>query len=66
MYFGAVLMLLFISPALGSWWALPGFLLVIPLIVLRLLNEEKMLCRDLPGYSDYCVRTRSRLLPLLW
>jgi protein-S-isoprenylcysteine O-methyltransferase Ste14 len=66
MYFGAVLMLLFTPLALGSWWALPGFLLVIPLIVLRLLNEEKMLCRDLPGYSDYCLRTRSRLLPLLW
>ena len=66
MYFGAVLMLLFISPALGSWWALPGFLLVIPFIVLRLRNEEKMLLRDLPGYSDYCLRTRSRLLPLLW
>jgi len=65
-YFGAVLMLFFMSPALGSWWALPGFLLAIPLIVLRLLNEEKMLCRDLPGYSDYCLRTRSRLLPLLW
>jgi protein-S-isoprenylcysteine O-methyltransferase Ste14 len=66
MYFGAVLMLLFMSPALGSWWAFPGFLLVIPLIVLRLLNEEKMLVRDLPGYSDYCLSTRSRLLPLLW
>jgi protein-S-isoprenylcysteine O-methyltransferase Ste14 len=66
MYFGAVLMLLFTPLALGSWWALPGFLLVIPLIVLRLLSEEKMLSRDLPGYSDYCLRTRSRLLPLLW
>jgi len=66
MYFGAVLMLLFTPLALGSWWALPGFLLVIPLIVLRLLHEEKMLCHDLPGYSDYCLRTRSRLLPLLW
>src|SRR5260370_12245376 len=49
MYSGAVLMLLFTPLALGSWWALPGFLLVIPLIVLRLLNDEKMLCRDLPG-----------------
>ncbi len=66
MYFGAVLMLLFAPLALGSWWALPGFLLAMPLIVLRLLNEEKILCRDLPGYSDYCLRTRSRLLPLLW
>ena len=66
MYFGGVLMLLFTPLALGSWWALPGFLLVIPLTVFRLLNEEKMLCRDLPGYSDYCLRTRSRLLPLIW
>lgn len=66
MYFGAVLMVLFTPLALGSWWALPGFLLVIPLIVLRLLHEEKLLCHDLPGYSDYCLRTRSRLLPLLW
>jgi protein-S-isoprenylcysteine O-methyltransferase Ste14 len=66
MYSGAVLMLLFTPLALGSWRALPGYLLVIPLIVLRLLNEEKMLRRDLPGYSDYCLRTRSRLLPLLW
>jgi len=66
MYYGAVLMLLFTPLALGSWWALPGFLLVIPLIVLRLINEEDMLRRDLPGYSDYCLHTRSRLLPLLW
>ncbi len=66
MYSGAVLMLLFAPFALGSWWALPGFYAVIPLIVLRLLNEEKMLCRDLLGYSDYCLRTRFRLLPFLW
>jgi protein-S-isoprenylcysteine O-methyltransferase Ste14 len=66
MYFGAILMVLFTPLALGSWWALPGFLLVIPLIVLRLLHEEIMLRRELPGYSDYCLRTRSRLVPLLW
>jgi len=66
MYFGAILMFAFTPLALGSWWALPGFLLVIPFLVLRLLNEEKLLRRDLPGYSDYCLRTRSRLLPLLW
>src|SRR5260370_10973919 len=66
MYFGAVLMLLFTPLALGSWLALSGFLLVIPLIVLRLLNEEKMLRRDLPCYSDCCLPSPSRLLPLLW
>jgi protein-S-isoprenylcysteine O-methyltransferase Ste14 len=47
-------------------WALLGFIFVIPLIVLRLLNEEKILRRDLPGDSDYCLRTRYRLFPLLW
>jgi protein-S-isoprenylcysteine O-methyltransferase Ste14 len=66
MYFGAILMFVFTPLALGSWWALPCFLLVIPFLVLRLLNEEKILRRDLPGYSDYCLRTRSRLIPLLW
>jgi len=66
MYFGALLMVVFTPLALGSWWALPGFLFVIPFFVLRLLHEEEMLRRDLPGYSDYCLRTRSRLVPLLW
>jgi protein-S-isoprenylcysteine O-methyltransferase Ste14 len=66
MYFGAVLMLLFTPLALGSWWALPGFLLVGVLIVLRLLNEEKVLGKELPGYSEYCQRTRFRLIPFVW
>jgi len=66
MYSGAILMLLFTPLALGSWWALPSFLLVVPLLVLRILNEEKTLRRDLPGYSEYCLRTRFRLLPLVW
>src|SRR2546421_438011 len=46
-YFRSVLILFFMSSALGSWWSLPGFLLAIPFIVLRLLNEEKMLFREL-------------------
>jgi len=66
MYFGAVLMLLFTPMALGSWWALPGFVLVGGLIVVRLLNEEKVLRQELPGYAEYCERTRYHLIPLLW
>jgi protein-S-isoprenylcysteine O-methyltransferase Ste14 len=66
MYSGAILMFLFTPLALGSWWALPNSLLFIPLLVLRILNEEKILRRDLPGYSDYCLRTPSRLVPLVW
>jgi protein-S-isoprenylcysteine O-methyltransferase Ste14 len=66
MYSGMCAVLLFTPLALGSYFALPAFVLVIPLIVLRLLNEEKALRRELPGYSEYCLRTRFRLVPFLW
>jgi len=66
MYSGICAILLFTPLALGSYFALPAFVLVVPLIVLRLLNEEKVLREELPGYSEYCLDTRSRLVPLLW
>lgn len=52
--------------ALGSFVALAAFALFIPLLVLRLLNEESVLHRDLPGYAEYCRRTRYRLIPFVW
>ena len=66
MYAGLCAMMLSTPLALGSYFALPGFILVIPLVVLRLLNEEKVLRQELPGYSEYCLRTRFRLVPFLW
>ena len=66
MYSGVVLLWLAAPLALGSFVALPVFVLAIPLIVFRLLNEEKILRRDLPGYAEYCRRIRWRLVPLIW
>jgi len=66
MYLGSIVMLLFIPLVLGSYVALPAFALLIPFYVLRLLNEEKVLRQELLGYSDYCLHTRFRLLPLIW
>lgn len=66
MYLGGCAMWLFTPLALGSYLTLPAFVLLIPLIVLRLLNEEKVLRQELPGYPEYCLRTRFRLVPLLW
>ena len=66
MYLGACAMWLFTPLALGSYLTLPAFFLLIPLIVLRLLNEEKVLRQELPGYSEYCLHTRFRLVPLVW
>jgi protein-S-isoprenylcysteine O-methyltransferase Ste14 len=66
MYLGASVMLLFTPLALGSYFALPAFVLLIPLIVLRLVNEERVLRQELPGYSEYCLHTHFRLVPFLW
>lgn len=66
MYTATLLTLLFTPLALGSYWALLGFLLFIPSNVIRLIGEEKVLLRDLPGYQDYCLKTRYRLMPLIW
>jgi protein-S-isoprenylcysteine O-methyltransferase Ste14 len=66
MYLGTVVMWLFAPVALGSFVAWPAFALLVPVIVLRLLNEEKILRQELPGYAEYCLRTRYRLIPFVW
>ncbi|MCZ7385344.1 MAG: isoprenylcysteine carboxylmethyltransferase family protein [Candidatus Methanoperedens sp.] len=66
MYLGVLVMFLFTPLALGSYWALPFFLPLIPLLVSRLLNEEEVLLRELPGYEEYCRKTRYRLVPFVW
>lgn len=66
MYTGSAVLMLFTPLALGSWIALPAFALLTPSLVIRILNEEKVLREQLAGYSEYCQRTRYRLIPLVW
>jgi len=66
MYLGALIMLFGIPIALGSWWGEIAILPMIAAIVWRLLDEEKFLMRNLPGYDEYRRKVRRRLLPLLW
>ena len=66
MYFGGLVFWLFTGLALGSYVALPFFALLIPVMVLRLLNEEKVLKQELPVYEAYCQKTRFRLVPHVW
>jgi protein-S-isoprenylcysteine O-methyltransferase Ste14 len=66
MYAGALLMLLFTPIALGSYW---GLFAVVPLflvIAIRLLDEERFLTVNLPGYGRYCQQTHYRLVPFVW
>ena len=66
MYLGTALMYLATPVALGSWWALLPALLIVPILVLRILNEEKVLAEQLPGYRGYMQKTRYRLIPGVW
>jgi len=66
MYTGCVVLLLFTPLALGSWLALPVFALLVPFYGIRLRNHEKVLRAELSEYSDYCTRTRYRLIPFVW
>lgn len=66
MYFGALIMLIGVPLALGSWW---GLLTVAPMalvLVWRLLDEEKFLAKNLAGYSEYQNAVRYHLLPFVW
>jgi protein-S-isoprenylcysteine O-methyltransferase Ste14 len=51
---------------LDSWWALiPGFAAVMVMIV-RTALEDRLLLRELPGYSGYAADVHARLLPGVW
>jgi len=66
MYAGALLYLLGTPLALGSYWGLVVFGAVLPLLLWRLFDEERFLCRNLPGYTEYRKRVRHRLVPFVW
>ena len=66
MYSGALLMMLVTPLALGSYWALVPSILLAGIIVLRLLDEEEFLTKNLTGYTDYCQKVRYHLIPYLW
>jgi protein-S-isoprenylcysteine O-methyltransferase Ste14 len=66
LYLAAALIFGFSPLALGSYWALiPGALFPV-LLVARILDEEKLLLRDLDGYADYCKVVPYRLIPGVW
>ena len=66
MYAVTIWLFLAIPVLLGSFYALLCFLPYIPVIVVRILNEEKLLSAELDGYEEYKKRVKYRLLPLIW
>jgi protein-S-isoprenylcysteine O-methyltransferase Ste14 len=65
-YSGALLAQLSTPLLLGSWWAIIPSILSAVLYVVRTYLEDKTLIAELPGYRDYVLQTRFRLLPWVW
>jgi protein-S-isoprenylcysteine O-methyltransferase Ste14 len=63
MYAGALPMLVGTPLALGSWWGLLALIIFMPALIWRLLDEERFLEKNLPGYTDYSQKVRWRMIP---
>ena len=66
MYLATLLMFLPMPLILGSLWGLVPFAIYPIAIVVRIRNEEAVLCRGLKGYSEYVERVKYRLIPFVW
>jgi protein-S-isoprenylcysteine O-methyltransferase Ste14 len=66
MYAGALLLIIGMPLALGSWYGLIGIAIFLPVLIWRLLDEESFLTRRLQGYAEYKSKVRWRLIPGLF
>jgi protein-S-isoprenylcysteine O-methyltransferase Ste14 len=66
MYLGAVLMFLATPLLLSSFYGFLIAILLIVLLIVRLLGEERMLTEELEGYKVYKKKVKYRLFPHIW
>jgi len=66
MYVGVLIMLIGIPLALDAWWGLAIIAAGVPVLMLRIIDEEEFLKKNLPGYDEYTQQVRYRLVPYLW
>ena len=66
MYGGTLLLIAGVPLLLGSWWGLAFAPVIVLLLAVRAVKEERTLMAELPGYTDYAARVRYRLIPMIW
>ena len=66
MYASAFLYLIATPLALGSYWGLLSIVGMLPFLIWRLLDEERLLAAELAGYTEYQKKVRFRLMPGIW
>ncbi len=66
MYLATLFMFLPLPLILGSLLGLIPFALYPVVIVIRILNEERVLTEGLDGYAEYKKKVKYRLIPFIW
>lgn len=66
MYASGLLYVIGTPLALGSYVGLLAVAFMLPFLIWRLLDEERVLAQELQGYVDYQARVRYRLIPFVW
>ncbi|MCV7357584.1 methyltransferase family protein [Mycolicibacterium fluoranthenivorans] len=66
MYSGALIMMFGTPLALDSYWGVLVTALAVPILVVRILDEESLLRTELAGYPAYMDAVRYRLVPYVW
>lgn len=66
MYFATFFLFISMGLILGSPISVAILLLYIPIIAVRIRNEEKVLEEGLSGYTEYKKKVKYRLIPFIW
>jgi len=67
MYLSAIIIFCPMPLVLGSFYAFIMIVIIVPLLLLiRILNEEKVLKHYLNGYEEYMKKVKYRLIPFIW
>lgn len=66
MYTASIFLFLSMPLVLGSLISFFIFLLYPVLIIIRIINEEKFLEKELEGYTEYKKKVKYRLIPFIW
>ena len=66
MYAATLLMFIPMPLILGSFWGLIPLAAYPVIIIVRIINEEKVLTNGLRGYDEYKKKVKYRLIPFIW
>jgi protein-S-isoprenylcysteine O-methyltransferase Ste14 len=65
-YLGTIVALAATPVLLGRWWTLVPAAVLVAVLLIRTALEDRMLLAELPGYQDYAMAVRCRLIPGIW